>query len=711
MFQNDGIDLSGTITASIESSPRGNSLLLSEVCFQSNQGPLHTKGKMRLFIPHPIEGERIFFRPGDRLETFAKLKIPRNFANPGAFDYASYLARDGVYLLGSVKSARLLTLKKSENWKWRALMVELRQRISAEVQEYFSKNHVESKIANFLLAITIGNREGFTLKDKKLLSRGGIYHIVAISGFHVGLIAWIAFLFLSFLKCPDRWSCIIIVLLLFIYLPLSGARSSAMRAILMATLYLISRIIRRPSNILITVFFSAFLLLLLKPKFLFDPGFQLTYAATLSIIFFFPIMSKLMAWGGILRSPLLLALSAQIGVIPILAYHFNSILWISLLTNAVILPMMVFILPLAFALEGALFIDDTLSHIIAWPLTMLIKFIFSIASLYGYLPLLSYRIPNPPIYLIILYYLSAWSLRYLKGRRFKAISFVLLIFFLMLITTYPFPPERKELFVTTFIDVGQGESAFIVSPDGTSVLIDGGGRWGKRFDAGEMVVSKFLWNQGRKSVHTLILSHLHADHAGGAPSILENFHVNEIILSEREKSEKLFSEIEDLCLTRGTKIHFVYDDLIIHFDHFSMEIFQHDYEEDHLVRGNERSLIVKVTCGQVHFLFTGDAPSSVEKALVESGKNLRSNILKIAHHGSNDASSQIFLNAVKPETCIISCGADNQWGHPMPQVLERITNIGAELYRTDKHGAIIIQTDKTSYMAESYLRKSPSPIH
>ncbi len=89
MFQNDGIDLSGTITASIESSPRGNSLLLSEVCFQSNQGPLHTKGKMRLFIPHPIEGERIFFRPGDRLETFAKLKIPRNFANPGAFDYAS----------------------------------------------------------------------------------------------------------------------------------------------------------------------------------------------------------------------------------------------------------------------------------------------------------------------------------------------------------------------------------------------------------------------------------------------------------------------------------------------------------------------------------------------------------------------------------------------------------------------------------------------
>jgi competence protein ComEC len=707
IFQGDGMDLSGTITAPVERSSRGSLILLSDVCFLSVQGPLHTRGKLRLFLPHPNEGDEIFYRPGDRLKTFAKLRIPRNFANPGAFDYVSYLARDGIHLVGSVKTTKLLTLEKGKNWKWGALMAELRQRVTSLVQKRFSKHKVDKKIANFLLAITIGNREGFSQEDKKLLSRGGIYHIVAISGLHVGIIAWFSFWSLSFLKCPDRWASLITVMLLLAYLPLSGGRCSAIRAVLMATLYLFSRIIHRRSNILTAIALSAFLLLLLKPKFLFDPGFQLTYAATLSIISFSPMLSRFILWGNILRSLMLLSLSAQIGVIPILAYHFNSILWISLLTNAVILPLLLLILPLSFALEVTLFFHGFLSQFIAPPLTILIKLIFSIASVYDDLPFLSYRIPSPPFWLIILYYLSAWAWRYSREKRFKIMSFGLLLLFLVLIATYPFPPERKEFFESTFIDVGQGESAFLVSQDGTSILIDGGGRWGERFDAGEMVVSKFLWHQGHKNINILVLSHLHADHAGGVPSILENFHVGKIILSESERSETLFSEIKRISLKRGTPIHFVDEELITNFDHFTLELFQHNSQNGHLVKGNERSLIVKVTCGQVRFLFMGDAPSSSETAIIESGRDLRSSILKIAHHGSSDASSQNFLEAVQPETCIISCGADNRWGHPMPQVLERIARIGAELYRTDENGAITIQADRTSYRTETCIKESP----
>ncbi len=707
IFLGDGVDLSGIITVPIERTPQGSFLSLSEVCFLSAKGILHTKGKMRLFVPHSTDGNKIFFRPGDRIKAFAKLKIPRNFANPGSFDYVSYLARDEIYLLGSVKNYALLTLEKRKNWTWGALMSELRQRITAVVGEYFTNNERDDQFSHFLLAITIGNREGFTREDKKLLSRGGIYHIVAISGLHVGLIAWLAFCSFSLFRCPDRWASLFTILLLFAYLPLSGGRSSATRAVLMSSLYLIGRIIHRPSHILTTVSFSALLLLLLKPSFLFDPGFQLTYAATLSIILFFPMLSKFLLWGGLLRTPLLLSLSAQMGVIPILAFHFNSILWISLITNILVLPLMVVILPLSFALETTLLFHGFLSQIIVPPLFTMIKLIFSIASLYDDLPFLSYRIPNPPFFLVILYYLSLIAMRYSRRKYLKIMCFVLLLFFLILIATYPFPPEKKELFEVTFIDVGQGESSFLAFQDGTSILIDGGGRWGERFDAGEMVVSKFLWHQGRKKIDIIILSHLHADHAGGIPSILENFHVGEIILSESERSEPLFTEIEEICLKRGTRFRFVEEELIIHFNGFTLELFQNDSQNNHPLKGNERSLIAKVSCGRVRILFMGDAPSSVEKSLIQSTRDLRSSILKIGHHGSKDASSQTFLETVQPETCIISCSSDNRWGHPMPQVLERVAVIGADIYRTDKHGAITIQVDGTSYKLESYLIESP----
>lgn len=653
----------------------------------------------------------MFFRPGDRIETYAKIKIPRSFANPGAFDYISYLERDGIYLIGSVKSSKLLSLKKNHSWKWNAIMAECRQKITFNVQNIFLHPKKDRKIGNFILAVTIGNREDFTIEQKKLLSRGGIYHIVAISGLHIGFIAFFTFRFLSLLRFPDRWASLLTAAILLAYLPLSGGRSSVLRAILMATLYLLSRTLHRRSNILTTISLSAFLLLLMKPKFLYDPGFQLTYAATLSIILFYPLLTEMMVWRNFLASSFALTVSAQMGVLPILAYHFNTILWISLLTNIIIIPMMAIIIPLGFILELSLFIHESFSYLIAFPLMILIKFIFSAASVYSYFPFLSYRIPNPPFFIIILYYCSAWGLCFSRGKLLKALTLILFLLFLFLLSINPFPPEIKKLFEVTFIDVGQGESALIVSPDGTSMLIDAGGRWRNRFDAGEMIISKFLWYRRWKKIDRIILSHLHADHAGGLPSLIENFDIGEIIISDVERQEKLFTEIKDICMKKGTSIHLIRDDFIQHYKHFILELFYVDLEDNHPMQGNERSLIVKITCGNIRFLFTGDAPSNVEMALLESERDLTSEILKIGHHGSNDASSQPFLEAVDPETCIISCGAYNQWGHPMPEVLGRIFRIGARLYRTDKDGAITILTDGSSYITESYIENSYCKKH
>ncbi len=707
LFQNNGVEILGAVTAPIETSSRGNTLLISHVVMKFQDRQIQTKGKIKLFIPHPSHGERIFFRPGDRIEAYAKMKIPRSFANPGAFDYISYLESDGIYLVGYIKSTKLLSLKKNRNWKWNAIMAEWRQKIAFQVQNMCRLKEEYREMGSFILAITIGNREDFKKETKRLLIRGGLYHIVAISGLHVGFIAFLIFRFLSFFKCPDRWSSLLTALILLTYLPLTGGRGSALRATTMAVFYLIGRTIHRKSHILTSIFLSAFLLLLKKPSFLYDPGFQLTYAATFSIVLFYPLLLKMISWSNIFCSSIFLTVSAQIGVFPILAYHFNTVVWISLLTNILIIPLMVIIIPFSFGLELSLFINDSFSYLFAFPLMILIKSIFSVATIYNSMPFLSYRIPAPPIFIIVMYYFFTWGLHTLRTKYLKASFFILFLSSLILISIHPFSPKIKELSEITFIDVGQGESALITSPDGYCMLIDGGGRWGDRFDAGEMVISKFLWHKKLKKIDCVILSHLHADHAGGVPSLIENFRIKEIIISEVEKQEKLFSEIKNICLKRGTKIHLIREDLIQHHDHFTLELFHIDLEKGQPMKENERSLIAKITCGKVRFLFTGDAPSSIEMAILESRRDINSEILKIGHHGSNDATTQSFLEAVDPAVCIVSCGAYNRWGHPMPQVLERIDQIGARLYRTDKDGAVTILTNGSSYCVESFIERSP----
>ncbi|MEW5807809.1 MAG: DNA internalization-related competence protein ComEC/Rec2 [Acidobacteriota bacterium] len=703
-FQNADMEISGRITAGIEPSRKGTFLTvdLKKLAFRNRAR--EARGRIRLFIPHDSGKERTIFRAGDIISAYARIRVPRNFGNPGAFDYRSYLDRQGINLTGSVKNHALIKIEKSHGIHPIGKISEFRQRLILSLWEMNAQDAENFDATSIILAMTLGSREGMHISTEKTLRMGGVYHIVAISGLHIGIIALALFKLFTILRIQDRAACLLTCLTLLSYLILCGGRSSALRAVIMSVTYLIARSLYRKINIMSCISLAAFGMLIFNPGLLYDPGFQLTFAATASLIKFHSQVERYTKWSGCLSTIIAATASAQIGVIPIIAYHFNTVTLLSLFTNIVAVPLSALIVPLGLAMEVSSLFSAALARTILFILDLLIKAILATCSLYVNLPFLSHRIPTPSPFFIILYYSS--SLGILLSRNYKPMKIIFLVLFcfaLSIIVSYPFSPEIHRFFEVTFIDVGQGEASLVVSPDGGTILIDGGGRSENIFDAGEMVVSRYLFMRGFKKVDRMIASHLHSDHAGGIPALIENFHVSEVMISEQETGETLFRVIEDSCRRRGTKLTLLSEDQKLSMGRAVIHIMNPVSSKSGERTGNERSLVVRIIDGNVRFLFMGDAPSEMEKLLIDSGIELNSEILKIGHHGSRDSSSERFLKEVNPRLCLISVGSSNQWGHPSGEVLARIERMGSSLFRTDRDGAVTVLSDGKSFSASSYI--------
>jgi beta-lactamase superfamily II metal-dependent hydrolase len=261
-------------------------------------------------------------------------------------------------------------------------------------------------------------------------------------------------------------------------------------------------------------------------------------------------------------------------------------------------------------------------------------------------------------------------------------------------------PSRSEatgLLRVTFVDVGQGDAAWLSTPDGWDILIDGGPQ-----GAGAELVS-FLEDQGVADIEVLILSHPHADHVGGLVAVLENLDVDLVLTNCQAYPTAiyqtfvnlLYSEaIPSICVREGDT-----------FTWGSYVAAAAVNPPDPLMSGtgsdvNNNSIVLRISYGSVDFLFTGDIESDAEAAILLSGSTLEAEILKVAHHGSDSSSTDAFLTQVDPDEAVISVGASNAYGHPASQTEHRVRSAGCTVYRTDLHGTIVVTTDGTSYWVQ-----------
>lgn len=247
------------------------------------------------------------------------------------------------------------------------------------------------------------------------------------------------------------------------------------------------------------------------------------------------------------------------------------------------------------------------------------------------------------------------------------------------------PPAGK--LEVHFIDVGQGDSIFIKAPE-KNILIDGGNR-------GD-TTANYLGNQGITSLDLVIGTHPHADHIGGLINVMHAIPVYEVIDPGVFHTTVTFEDYLDIIDEKDIK--FTEGRAGMERDlggGASMHILHPtSLSEDHL---NDTSIVVKLTFGEIDFLFAGDAEKSSEEQMLSRGVGLNSNILKVGHHGSRTSTTQSFLNAVSPSTAVIMCGRDNQYGHPHEETLAKLVSAGVDIFRTDKHGTTVITTDGVTY--------------
>jgi competence protein ComEC len=408
---------------------------------------------------------------------------------------------------------------------------------------------------------------------------------------------------------------------------------------------------------------------------------------------------------------LVITLALQLGMQPLMARDFHRVTLSAPLVNLAAVPLTGIVVPLGFLTLACGLVLPGLGKLLAVPLAWVTTLLVHIVQWFAHFPGWSYRIPGPPGWLVALFLAAglflAVAARISKSWRVWASRGAagVLAASALTIAMYPFAPRwsagKLELSV---LDVGQGDSLFVVSPHGTTMLIDGGGAFGgfsgheghSGIDPGEDAVSPYLWSRGFQRLDVVALTHAHQDHIGGLTAILENFHVGTIWIGRDVESAAL-ANLEKLAREKSLPIVHEIRGNAFSWDGVETQFLWPEIppEEIRPSPKNNDSLVLRLKYGERTLMLPGDAEKQVEKAMMEENAEatLRADVLKVGHHGSKNSTTLGFLAAIQPRVAVISAGEDNPYGHPNPELLERLEGAGVRILRTDRDGAVHVLTD------------------
>ncbi len=654
-------------------------------------------GTLRVTVHHPDRyPSPLKLRAGDRVTVSAQVLPERDFRNFGEPRRVGRRKISGVHNHAVSKSPLLVEIeKRGDGFSLRRLISGFRLRLLGAVEEHFSSPDGSrlSREGAVLEAMLLGERGRMDDETVGRLQKSGLFHLIAISGAHIAIISFLLYSLLRFLRLPRRAIDLSLIVLLIFYAVLVEGRASVFRAAIMTIVYLVGRLFWRKANLLNSVSLSAFILLLLNPFSLFDIGFELTFAATLAIIVFYPrIVRFLPRLPGRIHELFSLSLSAQLGVLPLIARTFHRVAFSSLLLNIPAVPLVGVIMAGGFLFFAAALLSSSLAQFLALGLKLLVRVFVWIAGWLDFLPGFSYRLPAPHPATVIGYFafllILAVRPRFL-WQRLSALGF--LAVFLVLIATYPFPASYSPSLKVTVLDVGQGDSVLVEFPGRKKMLVDGGGTPDRNFDIGESVVSPFLLRKGIKKIDYLVLTHAHPDHMNGLLSVAKNFKLGEFWEAFSPPSGGAYDELK-AALSRSVAARRVFEGFVLRESGVDIEVL-HPPRTEPLVRpiSNEDSLVLRLAAGAASFLLAADIGIETEAEIVGRGRDIRSLLLKSPHHGSRTSSSAEFLAAVRPQAVVVTAGRGNPYGVPHPDVLERYRSLGAEVYRTDEAGAVEVE--------------------
>jgi competence protein ComEC len=672
------------------------------------------RGRLRLNVPFIKEtGRRLDYLAGDSVRASVRLSSGGSFRNFGAFSYERYLQTLLVHRRASTKSPRLVTRTSAPAaGSIRAGVSRVRRTIQTRLERTFPGPGGKdiSATGAVLEALLLGEDGRLDQPTVANLQQTGLYHLFAISGGHIAIINLLLFSLFRLVRMSRRASSLALGLFLVFYTALVEGSPSVLRATLMTLAFLGGRLLWKDVHVLNTIAASAFALLLANPSSLFDIGFQLTYAATLTIILFTPPLLKRLPRLPLKISELAgLSVTAALGAAPLIARNFNRVAFSSLILNFPAIPLVGLIMGVGYAFLPFAAVFPGAAGPPAAVLSVLVALFSMISHSLDAFPFLSIRVPTPPAGVLCGYYLTlGLVLARPRSRLQRPVLLGAFLVFAALLVMAPFRPRSPDLRIT-LIDVGQGEAILVEFPGRRTMLIDGGGLPASPFDVGDRVVSPVLWRKGIKRIDLLVLTHAHPDHLSGLVALARNFRIGEFWEGRPPPEEGIYA---DLIRALGPRVVRRRCGRGAHLDAgpVSVDVLYPPLaaEGSAPVPGsNDSSLVIRVTIGATSFLFMGDAGLETEKVLLRSGLDLRSAVIKAGHHGSAASTSADLLTAVKPRLVLVSAGEGNTYGFPSPALLARCAAAGAEVLRTDLDGAIEIRSNGQDLAVRTAAARRP----
>jgi competence protein ComEC len=663
---------------------------------------------------------------GDTIRVFGKIFEPKGFNNPNGFDYPAYLAQNNIYYTVSVKdSSKVLVLhpgkgifRTIQDWRER-----IRQSFLASTTGPGSA---------ILQAMVIGEEGRLTEEMRDQFMAAGVTHIISISGSHLGMVAVLCFgllrglLFLmperlyhqlTLSVDPKKIAAWLTLPLVIFYTLLAGGQVATIRSLLMISAGLLAIILDRENALMHSLAIAALLILMVSPQAIFDISFQLSYLSVLVIGYVVALWNNLElkahnALHKFRNSAILLfiiSLATSLATGPLVAHYFNQFSFAGIISNTIVVPFAgMVVVPLGlFSAILSLF----LGHLPFAGINQLVCDIFVyVVAFFSRLPFAEFHPPAPGVLWLLFYALFllslgafisarllAWFKPFERSSRIAKLPLVgMALSGTVLVLSLAFflaPNKRAQI---SFIDVGQGDCELIRLRSGKTILIDGGGAYDNRFDIGRRVVAPYLWNKGIHTIDLVILSHPHPDHMNGLKFIFKKFNVAQVWESERDPDLPGYADfrriIAEKNIARKTvsaeDAPVVLGEAELRVLHPSRTFTSHDQKA--YMAENNRALVVRIAFNNKVGLFTGDIGAEAEQRLIQTSRDIKCDLLKVPHHGSNTSSSNVFLSKTRPEIAVVTCGRGNPYGHPSDEVLARYAHIGTRVRRTDLDGAITI---------------------
>jgi len=659
------------------------------------------------------------WRRGRTIEAPITFRRPARYLDEGVADFERQSALDGVTLLGSIKSGLLIdVLGRGTGLSEVAadVRVAVRDRIDRRVSP------LSTLSAAIVSAVLIGDRSGLPDEVRTRLQAAGTYHVIAISGGNIAILAAVILLALAITGISGRRAALVTLVALIGYAQVVTAGPSVWRATLVAVVYLVARLLDHGTAPWQSMAVAGGLLACAHPLDLRNAGFILTFGATGALLEVARRMSmmrrgpsgpraRIMTW---LTTSVAASAAVEVALLPVMAITFSRVTVAGLLLNLAAVPLMA-VVQLAGLVIVCADTFDSVARLAAWFAHLAAAGVVESARLVDIAPWLTRRVPPPPIVVVIVYYTGLGAVL-VHGRQLVRVGGVacLAIAGVWIVAginpVAPRPADASLLRLTMF-DVGQGDSMALQVPSGArplppgvgrpftgrqTIIVDtGGSPFGNgSFDIGARVVEPALWATGVRSLQTLLLTHGDPDHIGGAVALIDDFRPDAVwqgvpvphavalqaVLARaaEARSHVLERRAGDELTLGAARIRVLHPP-------------PPDWERQRV--RNDDSVVLEVLYGDVALLLTGDIGSAIERAIVPHLTPAKTRILKVAHHGSRTSTSQELLDAWRPQIALISCGRGNSFGHPAPEVVERLIAAGATVYRTDRDGEITVETD------------------